>query len=139
MIKVYSPFGIWHVFLYSIYTNIYHFLSTFTSVIHCQLTWRATNNFKLCVVHSDSHTRIIIVITIVTIYCCYVNRTWDTITHFRCGLCNSQCRRLKLKLKLEQSDSDKGPRLMPAAKKGISVLAKILIIILLTKSIFRRE
>ena len=27
MIKVYSPLGIWHVFLYSISTNIYHFRS----------------------------------------------------------------------------------------------------------------
>ena len=27
MIEVYSPFGIWHVFLYSINTNIYHFRS----------------------------------------------------------------------------------------------------------------
>ena len=27
MIEVYSPLGIWHVFLYSINTNIYHFRS----------------------------------------------------------------------------------------------------------------
>ena len=27
MIEVYSPFGIWRVFLYSINTNIYHFRS----------------------------------------------------------------------------------------------------------------
>ena len=27
MIEVYSPLGIWHVFLYSINTNIYHFWS----------------------------------------------------------------------------------------------------------------
>ena len=27
MIEVYSPCGIWHVFLYSIYTNIYHIQS----------------------------------------------------------------------------------------------------------------
>ena len=27
MIEVYSPLGIWHVFLYSIHTNIYHFRS----------------------------------------------------------------------------------------------------------------
>ena len=27
MIEVYSPFRIWHVFLYSINTNIYHFRS----------------------------------------------------------------------------------------------------------------
>ena len=27
MIEVYSPFGIWHVFLYRINTNIYHFRS----------------------------------------------------------------------------------------------------------------
>ena len=27
MIEVYSPLGIWHVFLYSISTNIYHFRS----------------------------------------------------------------------------------------------------------------
>ena len=27
LIEVYSPLGIWHVFLYSINTNIYHFLS----------------------------------------------------------------------------------------------------------------
>ena len=27
MIKLYSPLGIWHVFLYSITTNIYHFRS----------------------------------------------------------------------------------------------------------------
>ena len=27
MIEVYSPFGIWHVFIYSINTNIYHFRS----------------------------------------------------------------------------------------------------------------
>ena len=27
MIEVYSPLGIWHVFLYSINTNIYHFQS----------------------------------------------------------------------------------------------------------------
>ena len=27
MIEVYSPFGIWHVFLYSINTNIYHIRS----------------------------------------------------------------------------------------------------------------
>ena len=27
MIEVYIPFGIWHVFLYSINTNIYHFRS----------------------------------------------------------------------------------------------------------------
>ena len=42
-------------------------------------------------------------------------------------------------LTLEQSDSDKGPRLMPSREKGISVLAKILIIIHLTKPIFRHE
>ena len=28
MIEVYSPLGIWHVFLYNINTNIYHFRST---------------------------------------------------------------------------------------------------------------
>ena len=27
MIEVFSPLGMWHVFLYSIYTNIYHFRS----------------------------------------------------------------------------------------------------------------
>ena len=27
MVEVYSPLGIWHVFLYSINTNIYHFRS----------------------------------------------------------------------------------------------------------------
>ena len=27
MIEVYSPLGIWHVFIYSINTNIYHFRS----------------------------------------------------------------------------------------------------------------
>ena len=27
MIEVYSPLGVWHVFLYSINTNIYHFRS----------------------------------------------------------------------------------------------------------------
>ena len=27
MILFYSPLGIWHVFLYSIYSNIYHFWS----------------------------------------------------------------------------------------------------------------
>ena len=27
MIKLYSPLGIWHVFIYSINTNIYHFRS----------------------------------------------------------------------------------------------------------------
>ena len=27
MIEVYSPFGIWHVFLYGINTNLYHFRS----------------------------------------------------------------------------------------------------------------
>ena len=46
---------------------------------------------------------------------------------------------LLFKTKLEQLASDKGPRLMPSIEMGISILAKILIIIHRTKPIFRHE
>ena len=56
LIEVYSPLGIWHVFLYSINTNIYHLRSkvpairvnttkstyTFTSVNTCRIIPKAT-------------------------------------------------------------------------------------------------
>ena len=44
------------------------------------------------------------------------------------------------KQQLEQSDSDKGPRIMPCSdRKGVSILATILIIVHPTKPTFRHE
>ena len=43
------------------------------------------------------------------------------------------------KIELEQSDSDKGPRITPCIEKVIFVLATILIIIHHTTPIFRHE
>ena len=46
MIEVYSPFGIWHVFLYSINTDIYHFLSRTYEVLAIRVnTSKSTYTF----------------------------------------------------------------------------------------------
>ena len=43
----------------------------------------------------------------------------------------------RIQIQLEQSDSGKGPSIMPCSEKGISVLATNLIIVHRTKLIFR--
>ena len=49
MIEVYSPFGIWHVFLYSINTNIYHLLSMkYRDVMCFFFHFYSSFNRKLC-------------------------------------------------------------------------------------------
>ena len=68
--------------------------------------------------------------------CKYTNLIFSTIFHS--SLMFSYIFTI-IQIRLEQSDSDKVPRLTPCSEKGIFVLAKILIIIHRTKPIFSHE